>query len=72
MQHDDSSQEHKGVGLAPTLDTKRTSGLTPREASLSSSNGYYIIVLDYKKASRENGYHELAARGPILGCACEK
>ena len=41
-----------GIGMAPALDTKRTSGLTPREGSLSNSpphesNGYYISVLDY-------------------------
>ena len=41
-QHDDSSQEHTGIRMALTLDTKRTSGLTPREGSLS--NGYYIVV----------------------------
>ena len=28
-QHDDSSQEQTGVGMAPTFDTKRTSGLAP-------------------------------------------
>ena len=47
-QHDDSLQDHTGVGMAPTLDTKRTMGLVQREGSLSSSQGYYIIVLDYK------------------------
>ena len=52
-QHADSSQEHTGVRMAPTLDTKRTSGLVPHEGSLSSSNGYYIIVLDYKNSSPE-------------------
>ena len=34
-QHDDSSQEHMGVGMAPTLDTRSTSGLAPREGSLT-------------------------------------
>ena len=33
-QHDDSSQEvNTGIGKAPTLDTRSTSGLTPREGS---------------------------------------
>ena len=52
-QHDDLLQEHTGVKMVPTLDAKRTSGLAPRGGSLSSSNDYYIIVLDYK-----NGGHE--------------
>ena len=43
-QGDDSSQEHSGVGMSPTLDAKRTSGCTPREGSLNSSNGCYIIL----------------------------
>ena len=71
-QHDDSSQEHTGIGMAPPLDTKRMLGLAPLEGSLSSSNGYYTIVLDYKKGSPEDSYHELAARLPICRCAREK
>ena len=44
-QHDDSSQKHTGVRMAPTSDTKRTSGLAPREGN--SSNGYdYSTVAD--------------------------
>ena len=45
QQHDDSSQEHTGVGMAPTLDTKRTSVLAPCreliELEPRQSNGYY-------------------------------
>ena len=52
--HDDSLQEHTDVGMAPTLDNKRTLGLVLFEGSLSSSNGYYIIVLDYKNGSPED------------------
>ena len=54
--HDDSSQEHTGVGMAPTLDNKRTSGIEPREGRLSSSNDYYIynIVLDYNNGIPED------------------
>ena len=37
-QHDDSSQKHTGVGMTPTFDTKRTSGLALREGSLSNSH----------------------------------
>ena len=44
MEYHDSSQEHTGVGMTPTLDNKRTLCLASREGRLSSSNGYYIIV----------------------------
>ena len=37
-QHDDSLQEHMGVRMAPTLDTKRTLELASREGSLSNSH----------------------------------
>ena len=60
-QHDDSSQEHTGVRTASMLDTKRTSGLAPRGASLSSSNSYYVIVLDYKNGGPEDDLHKLVA-----------
>ena len=53
-QHDDSLRENMGVRMAPTLDTKRTSGLAPREGSLQgvcSLNGNYIIVLDCKNGN---------------------
>ena len=51
-QHDDSSQEHTGVGMAPTLGTKRTSGLALRKRSLSSLNGYYITVLQGRRKQK--------------------
>ena len=54
-QRDDSSQEYTGVGMVPTLDTKRTSGRASRKESLGSLNGYYIIVLDYKNSIPEDG-----------------
>ena len=65
-QHDDLSQEHTGVGMAPTLDTSRTLGLTPREgsstelhlgvdpcqgSSLSSPPIERLLVKGYKKGS---------------------
>ena len=53
-QYDDLQQEYTGVGIAPTLDTKRTLGLALREGSLSSLNGYYIILLDYKNGSAKD------------------
>ena len=37
-QHDDSSQVHPGVGMALTLDAKRTSRLASHEGSLSNSH----------------------------------
>ena len=46
-QHDHSSQEHTGVGMAPNLDTKRTLGCALRAGSLNSFNGYYFIVQYY-------------------------
>ena len=55
----DSSWEHTGVKMAPTLDAKRTSVLAPCEGS--SLKGYYIhcnVVLDYKSGSTK-----LEARG---------
>ena len=32
-QHDNSSQEHVGIGMVPTIDTKSTSGQAPHEGS---------------------------------------
>ena len=48
-QHDDSSQEHTGVGMTPTLGTKRTSELAPCEGTLSNSHpmNRTAIILQY-------------------------
>ena len=63
-EHVNSSQEHTGVEMAPTLDTKRTSGLAPREGSLSNSHpmgGVHRTAtilqygLQYKNGSSESG-----------------
>ena len=67
-QHDDSSQEHTGVRMAPTLDTSRILGLAPhREGCLSPIER--LLVLGYKNSSPE--MVSTRARGPFCACASE-